>query len=63
VRDRLNHTFRPQGVEISAVMIRSAKLPSHVATQMSAKTLNISLAEQQRAVKRSESQKVRHDGE
>ena len=44
-------------------MIRSTKLPPHITEQMSRRTMNTSLAEEQRAVKKSESQKVRHDGE
>ncbi|CAM9522351.1 unnamed protein product, partial [Ectocarpus fasciculatus] len=63
VRDSLNRTFVPQGVEITAVMIRSVEIPSHIATQMSRRTMNASIAEEQRAVKRSESQRVRHEGE
>lgn len=63
LRHRLNHTFFPQGIEITAVMICSTELPAHIAEQMSGRTLNASLAKEQRAVKRSESQKVRHEGE
>lgn len=63
LRDRLNHTFTPQGIEITAVMICSTELPCRIAEQMSSRTLNASLAEEQRAVKRSESQKVRHEGD
>lgn len=63
IRDRLRRTFSPQGVEVTTVMVCSAELPSHIAEQMSGRTLNASLAEEQRAVKRSESQKVRHEGE
>ncbi|CAN0413145.1 unnamed protein product, partial [Ectocarpus sp. 8 AP-2014] len=63
VRHSLNRTFAPQGVEITTVMIRSVELPSHIATQMSRRTMNASIAKEQRAVKRSESQKVRQEGE
>ncbi|CAN0493380.1 unnamed protein product, partial [Ectocarpus sp. 12 AP-2014] len=63
VRHSLNRTFAPQGVEITTVMIRSVELPSHIATQMSQRTMNASIAEEQRAVKRSESQKVLQEGE
>eukprot|EP00903_Cladosiphon_okamuranus_P020081 g18445.t1 len=63
IRDRLNRTFSPQGIEITTVMIRSTELPSHMAEQMSGRTMNASLAEEQRAVKKSEMQKVRLEGE
>ncbi|CAM9399882.1 unnamed protein product, partial [Pylaiella littoralis] len=63
IRDRLSRTFSPQGVEVTTVMLRSAELPSHIADQMSGRTLNASLAKEHRAVKESESQRVRHEGE
>lgn len=63
IRDRLRRTFSPQGVEVTTVMVCSAELPSHIAEQMSGRTLNASLAEEHRAVKRSESQRVRHEGD
>lgn len=63
MRDRLNRVLCPQGIKITTVMICSTELPSHIAEQMSGRTMNASLAEEQRAVKKSESQKVRHEGE
>lgn len=63
LRDRLNRTLSPQGVEVNSVMIGFVELPPDIATKMSEKTLNVSLAEEQRAAKVAESQKVRHAGE
>ncbi len=58
LRERLNRTFTPQGVEITAAMICSTELPVHIANQMLGRTLNASLAKEQRAVKRTETQQV-----
>lgn len=63
LRDRLNRTLMPQGIEVTTVLIRSTELPPDIAAQMSGVTLNVSLGEQQRAVKSSEEQKVRHEDE
>lgn len=63
LRDRLNRMLSPQGVEVISVMIGSVELPPDIAAKMSEKTLNVSLAEEQRAAKVAESQKVRHEGE
>lgn len=63
LRDRLNRTLSPQGVEVNSVMIGSVELSPDIAINMSKKTLNISLAEEQRAANVAESQKVRHAGE
>ena len=58
LRERLNRTFSPQGVEITTVMICSTELPAHIAKQMSRRTLNACRAEEQRAIKRAGSQQV-----
>ena len=63
LRDRLNRTFSPQGVEITTVMIRSVELPPHIVDQMSGATLYASLNKEQRAVKKSEVQSVKHEEE
>lgn len=63
LRDRLNRTLSPQGVEITTVMIRSLELPPDIADQMSGTTLYASLNDEQRAVKKSEAQRVKHEEE
>lgn len=63
LRDRLNKTLSPQGVEVSCVMVRSVELPSDIAEQMAGATLNVSLAAEQRKKKQSEAQRVRCEEE
>lgn len=63
MRDRVNRTLSPQGVEVTSIMVCSVELPQDIAEQMSGRTLNISVAEQQRAVKKAQSQQVRHGEE
>ncbi|CAM9959438.1 unnamed protein product, partial [Laminaria digitata] len=63
LRDRLNRTLSPQGVEITTVMIRSLELPPDIADQMSETTLYASLNEEERAAKKSEVQRVKHEEE
>lgn len=63
LRDRLNRTLSPQGVQVTAVMIRATELPLHIADQMSRRTLNVSLAAEQRAVKQASMQRVLQEEE
>lgn len=61
LREGLNRTLSPQGIEVTAVIIRSAELPDNISEQMSGITLNISIADEQRSTKSSDAQFVRHE--
>ena len=63
LRDRLNRTLSPQGIEITAVVLRSLELPPDIAERMSGATLYASLNDEQRALKKSEAQRVKHEEE
>lgn len=63
LRGRLNDTLRPQGVEVTAVMIRSVELPTEIAAQMSRRNVLMSAAAEQRALRLIDMQTARHEGE
>lgn len=63
LRERLNRTLSPQGVEVVTVIIRATELPPAIAEQMAGRTLHVSLAAEQRALKRLETQRVRQEHE
>lgn len=63
LRDRLNKTLLPQGVEITCVMVCSVELSSEIAKQMVDSTMNVSLAAEQREKKQSDAQRVRCEEE
>mmetsp|Transcript_37257 Transcript_37257/g.54865 ORF Transcript_37257/g.54865 Transcript_37257/m.54865 type:complete len:492 (+) Transcript_37257:14-1489(+) len=63
MRDALNAQFKPQGVEIESVMIKSVYLPSDITHQMSEKTMVISANAQQRMTHQNEMQTTRQQQE
>lgn len=63
LQQRLNRTLNPQGIQVTAVMIRSTELPQAITQQMSNRTDSVSQNLEQRAVQRFQMQMVNEDNE